>query len=138
MIALSVMTRSIRAGCSLVLISALCLAFSDIIRPISIVLVLPVLVFLIIRNKDLGIGIGLPTAIGFGLVTVLTSQALIHAASALTSEAIPMPSQRWGYNFLIGTNSGSWGRYNDEDVKLIASVSGNEFERNLTALKIGF
>lgn len=137
LIALDALDHSIKVGLALLLLSALLLAFSDTIRPVSIILVLPVLVVLLLRNDGLGIRVRLAVAVGFVVVAGLASQTLIRAASTLTPETIPMPSQRWGYIFLIGTNSSSWGRYNDDDVRLIAGLSGNEFEKNLAALKLG-
>lgn len=137
LIALDAIERSVKIGLALLLFSALFLAFSDTIRPISIMLVLPVLVVSLFRNDGLDIRVRLALAVGFVLIAGLASQISVYAVSALTPETIPMPSQRWGYNFLIGTNSSSWGRYNDDDVRLIAGVSGNEFERNLAGLKLG-
>ncbi|MGQ9768323.1 MAG: hypothetical protein ACUVSS_13630 [Anaerolineae bacterium] len=48
-----------------------------------------------------------------------------------------MPSQRWGYNFLIGTNNETWGRYNENDVELVSALPGDVVEKNQAALQLG-
>ncbi len=135
--ALSAADQSPRSRIVLILVSGLILAFSNTIRPTSLPLVLPVLVLSLFTGNRLRERLRIVLALLFVFLTVLSSQVLIQTASILTSGTVAMPSQRWGYNFLIGTNTETWGRYNESDVNLISALPGNELQRNQAALQLG-
>lgn len=135
--ALSAADRSPRTRIILIFVSALILAFSDIIRPVSLSLAMPVLTLSLFLGNKLSKRMRIVLAIVFIFLAVLSGQVLIQTASILTPETVAMPSQRWGYNFLIGTNGETWGRYNESDVSLISALPGNELQRNQAALRLG-
>lgn len=122
---------------ALLVVAALVLAFSDSVRPTSLLLVMPALVLALLLEKNLDKRFRVAAGIGFIIVAVLGSQGLTRAGSLLAPEAASMPSQRWGYNFLIGTNNETWGRYNEDDVSLVSTLPGDVVKKNQAALQLG-
>ncbi|HAJ34899.1 MAG TPA: hypothetical protein DCL15_04290 [Chloroflexi bacterium] len=137
LIALNAVGRSQATRVTLIVISGLVLAFSDTVRPTSLPLAMPVLGLALVFGRDPDKRFRVAAGIGFMILAIAGSLALTRANLHLAPGTASMPSQRWGYIFFIGTNSESWGRYNEEDARLIASLPGDVVEKNVAALRLG-
>lgn len=133
--ALKTVSRSKVTRIALIIVAALVLAFSDIVRPTSLPLAMPALALALLLDHNLSKRFRVAAGIGFVVIAVLGSQALTRTGSLLAPGVEPMP--RWGYIFLIGTNSETWGRYNEDDAKFVSTLPGDTVEKNQAALQLG-